>query len=107
MKQFSQMMQQAQQMQKKLEDLQAKLDTVDVEGNSGGGMITATVSGKGELRKLKISPTLVDPNDVEMLEDLIVAAVRDAKAKADQHASGEMNALTGGMKLPGGMSLPF
>ena len=70
-------------------------------------MVTATLNGKGMLRKLKIDPSLVDPDDVEMLEDLIAAAFNDAKAKVEDMVASRMAEITGGLQLPGGMKLPF
>ncbi len=104
---FKQMMKQAQEMQEKLQEMQDKMAEVMVEGNSGGGMVVATVNGKGEPRGLKIDPSLVDPKEVEMLEDLVVAAFNDAKVKAEQQMSEEMSKLTGGLPLPENFKLPF
>ncbi len=107
MRGMNQMLQQAQKLQKQMDDMQKQLDSVEVEGASGGGMVKAVVTGKGDLKRISIDPSLVDPAEVEMLEDLIVAAVHDAKSKADNQASSEMSKLTGGLSLPGGMKLPF
>ncbi|MDP4725075.1 MAG: YbaB/EbfC family nucleoid-associated protein [Alphaproteobacteria bacterium] len=107
MRGMNQMLQQAQKLQKQMDDMQKQLDSVEVEGASGGGMVKVTVTGKGDLKRIKIDPSLIDPSEVEMLEDLIVAAVHDAKSKADTQASSEMSKLTGGLSLPGGMKLPF
>ena len=104
---MNQMLQQAQKLQKQMDDMQKQLDSIEVEGASGGGMVKVMVTGKGDLKRVKIDPSLVDPAEVEMLEDLIVAAVHDAKSKADSQASSEMSKLTGGLSLPGGMKLPF
>jgi DNA-binding YbaB/EbfC family protein len=76
-------------------------------GSAGGGMVSVTVNGKGEARQVKIDPSLVDPEETEVLEDLIVAAFNDAKAKVEAHVAEEMSKLTGGLNLPGGMKLPF
>ena len=107
MKNLGQMMKQAQQMQAKMAEMQAKLAETEVSGASGGGMIQVTMNGKGELRRIKIDPALVDPNEVEVLEDLIVAAANDAKAKVETHVAEKMRELTGGLELPPGMKLPF
>ncbi len=107
MKNIGQMMKQAQQMQAKMAELQARMDQMEVEGQSGGGMVKLALTGKGELRRIKIDPKIVDPSDVEMLEDLITAAFNDAKAKVEQSMSDEMAKLTGGLKLPPGIKLPF
>ena len=107
MKNLGQMMKQAQQMQSRMAEMQAALDQVEITGAAGGGMVTVTMSGKGELRKVKIDPKLVDPSDVEVLEDLIVAAGNDAKQKVEAHVAEKMKELTGGLSLPPGLKLPF
>jgi DNA-binding YbaB/EbfC family protein len=107
MKNLGQMMKQAQEMQARMAELQAKLDTVELTGASGGGMVQVTLNGKGEMKKLKLDKSLVDPNDTEVLEDLILAAFNDAKARVEAHVAEEMSKLTGGLKLPPGMKLPF
>jgi len=107
MKNLGQMMKQAQALQSKMQEMQAALEHTEVTGTSGGGMVTATVSGKGEMRRIKIDPKLVDANEVAMLEDLIVAAVNDARAKAEQQMQAEMAKLTGGLQLAPGFKLPF
>jgi DNA-binding YbaB/EbfC family protein len=107
MKNLGQLMKQAQQMQTRMAELQEQLAAIEVTGQSGGGMITATMTAKGEMRSLKIDPALVDPDDVEVLEDLIVAAVNDAKGKAEVTAQQEMQKLTGGLGLPADFKLPF
>lgn len=101
------MMKQAQEMQTKFVALQEEIGQREMEGSSGGGMVKATVSGKGELRKLSIDPKIIDPEEKEMLEDLIIAAVNDAKAKMDESANAEMQKMTAGLGLPAGMKLPF
>jgi DNA-binding YbaB/EbfC family protein len=107
MKNLGQMMKQAQQMQAKMAELQAALDQAEVTGQSGGGMVAITTSAKGDPKKVKIDPKLVDPNEVEVLEDLIVAALRDARQKAEALTAEEMGKLTGGLQLPPGFKLPF
>ena len=107
MKNLGQMMKQAQAMQAKMAEMQEKLGELEVSGQAGAGMVTATLNGKSELRGLKIDPSLVDPSDVEVLEDLIVAAVNDAKAKVEVRVAEEMQKVTGGLSLPPGMKLPF
>jgi len=107
MKNLGQMMKQAQAMQAKMAEMQEKLGQLEVSGQSGADMVTATLNGKSELRALKIDPSLVDPNEVEVLEDLIVAAVNDAKAKVEAKVAEEMRQVTGGLDLPPGMTLPF
>ena len=107
MKNLGQMMKQAQQMQTKMAELQARLGEMEVGGQSGGGMVQATLTGKGELRRLKIDPALAKPDEVEVLEDLVVAAVNDARQRADAMVAEEMSKLTGGLELPPGLKLPF
>jgi nucleoid-associated protein EbfC len=107
MKNIGQMMKQAQQMQAKMAELQARLGEMEVAGQSGGGMVQATLSGKGELRRIKIDPSLAKADEVEVLEDLVVAAVNDARQRADAMVAEEMGKLTGGLQLPPGMKLPF
>ena len=100
MKNIGSLMKQAQQMQKKMADAQAKLDDMTVDGASGGGMVNVTMTCKGNVKKLSIDPSLVDKDDIEMLEDLITAALNDAKTKADALTEQEMSSVTGGMKMP-------
>ncbi|MBI1778477.1 MAG: YbaB/EbfC family nucleoid-associated protein [Proteobacteria bacterium] len=107
MKNLGQMMKQAQQMQARMAEMQAKLDQVEVTGNAGGGMVEVTVTGKGEMRRIKIDPSLLVVSEAEVLEDLIVAAANDARTKVEAQLAEEMAKLTGGLKLPPGMKLPF
>jgi len=107
MKNLGQMMKQAQQMQERMAELQAKLELVELTGASGGGMVQVTLNGKGEMKKLKLDKSLVDPTEIEVLEDLILAAFNDAKARVGNHVAEEMSKLTGGLQLPPGMKLPF
>ena len=107
MKNLGQLMKLAQQAQAKSAELQAALDQAEVTGQSGGGMVTIVTSAKGDPKKVKIDPKLVDPNDVEVLEDLIVAALRDARQKGEVLTAEEMGKLTGGLQLPPGFKLPF
>ena len=107
MKNLSQMMKQAQQMQARMAELQARLDQTEVTGQSGGGLVQATLTGKGQLRHIKIDPSLVKPEEVEVIEDLVVAAVNDARQRVDAMVAEEMSKLTGGLQLPPGMKLPF
>ena len=94
-------MKQAQQMQRKMAQVQEELEKMQVEASSGGGMVTAVVSGKQQLLDLKIDPSVVDADDVEMLQDLIMAAINEAVKKSQQIASEEMGKVTGGMNIPG------
>ncbi|MBB4286308.1 YbaB/EbfC family nucleoid-associated protein [Roseospira goensis] len=107
MKNLGNLMKQAQDMQRKMGELQTKMQEMEVSGSSGGGMVEVVINGKGELRRLNIDKSIVDPEDKEMLEDLIVAAFNDAKMKAEQAMQEEMQEVTGGLKLPPGMNLPF
>ncbi|WP_340109341.1 YbaB/EbfC family nucleoid-associated protein [Pikeienuella sp. HZG-20] len=101
------LMKQAQEMQTRMAEAQAQLDRIEVEGEAGAGMVKAAVSAQGSLRSLSIDPTLFKPEDREVVEDLIVAAVRDAQEKASARAAEEMGKLTEGLQLPPGMKLPF
>ena len=107
MKNLSGLMKQAQQMQQKMADMQAKLDAAEIEGVAGAGLVAVTLSGKGALKRVKIDPKLADPAETEMLEDLILAAHADAKAKLDEMTESEMKSAAGGMSLPPGLKLPF
>ena len=101
------MMKKAQAMQAKLADAQEELARLDVEGQSGGGMVRITLSGKGEMKAVHLDPSLLTPADKEMAEDLILAAYADARTKADRAAAEKMQSLTAGLPLPPGVKLPF
>ncbi len=107
MKNIGNMMKQAQQMQAKMQEMQAGLDNVEMSGQSGAGMVTVTVNGKGEMKKIKLEKAIVDPEEIEVLEDLIMAAFNDAKKKVEAHVAEETSKLMGGLKLPPGIKLPF
>ena len=100
------MMKQAKTMQDKMQAMQDEMADATVEGTSGGGMVKATLSGKGELTGLAIDPSLLVPDDVEILEDLLIAAHNDAKAKADQMMADKTQDMMSGLGLPPGMKLP-
>ena len=100
------MMKQFQKMQAKMEEIQAELEQTEVEGTAGGGMVKVIANGKQDILEIKIDPEVVDPEDVEMLQDLIVAAVNQARQKAQELQADRMSALTGGLNIPG-MNLPF
>jgi hypothetical protein len=101
-----QIMRQVQQMQAAMAQVQAEIAATEVSGSAGGGMVTATVTGSGDLKSVKIDPAAVDPEDVEMLEDLVVAAVAEARRAADALSQEKMGAVTGGLgSLMGGMGL--
>lgn len=104
---IGQMMKQVQDMQAKMASMQDRLGDVEVTGQSGGGMVVATMTGKLEMRKIVIDPKLIVADEKEMLEDLVVAAVNDAKAKAEKHIADETEQMMGGLKLPPGVKLPF
>lgn len=101
------MMKQAQEMQQKMVDMQRQLEDQTVEGQAGAGMVKVTLTGKGALTKIEVSPELLAKDEKEVLEDLIVAAHRDAKEKIDAVAGDAMANLTGGLNLPAGFKLPF
>jgi hypothetical protein len=105
MKGFGDLLKQAQEIQGKMGELHERLEAMEVEGVSGGGMIRVVMTGKGLVKSLSIDPSLVKPEDAEVLEDLIVAAHNDAKAKCEARVADEMNAVTGGLPLPPGMKL--
>ena len=107
MKNLGQMMKQAQEMQARMTALQTQLESVEMTGAAGGGMVEVTLTGKGEVRRIKIDKALLDPDEVEVLEDLVRAAFNDAKMRVESHVAEEMSKLTGGLKLPPGMKLPF
>ena len=107
MKNLGQMMKQAQELQTRMAEMQAKLDQIEITGAAGGGMVQVTVNGKKEMKGVKIDKSLVDPAEVEVLEDLIIAAFNDAAGKIEARVADEMGKLTGGLKLPPGMKLPF
>lgn len=107
MKNLGNMLKEAQKLQSRMAEMQEKLAEVEINGSAGGGMVVVTLNGKGEMRQVKIDPSLLEPNEVEILEDLIVAANNDAKVKVESHLQEEMSKMTGGMNLPGGMKLPF
>ena len=107
MKNLAGLMKQASQMQAKMQEMQARLEALEIEGSAGAGMVTLTLNGKGELKRVKIDPKLADPAEMEMLEDLLIAAHAEAKRKIETTTSEEMQKVTGGLGLPGGMKLPF
>ena len=106
MKNLSQMMKQAQEMQGKMEEMQARMEEMEVTGQAGAGMVSVTLNGKGEMRSLKMDPSLKD-GEVAVIEDLILAAHNNAKRRVEEYTQEEMSKLTGGLNLPPGMKLPF
>jgi DNA-binding YbaB/EbfC family protein len=103
----NQIMKQAQAMQKKMADMQEQMAQKEYIGASGGGMVNVTLNGKGEMTKLTIDKSLINPEDVEMIEDLVIAAFNDTKKKLDAESEGAMSGMLGGMGLPPGFKLPF
>ncbi len=101
------MMKQARELQTKMEQLQQEVAAMEVTGTAGGGLVTVTMTGKSEMKRIAIDPSLVKPEETEILEDLIVAATNDARAKAEAALADRMRDLTGGLQLPPGMKLPF
>ncbi len=101
MQNFGDMMKQAKKLQERMGSLQKELESKTVETTAGGGMVTVVVNGKFEIQSLKLEREVVDPNDLDMLQDLIMAAVNEGIRKAQEMASSEMAKLTGGLKIPG------
>jgi nucleoid-associated protein EbfC len=104
---FLGLMKQAAELKSKMEAMQAELDRLEVEGISGGGLVTVKVSGKGNLKEVKIDPSLLKPQEKEIVEDLVVAACADARRKAEALLQEKMKDLSGGLPLPPGLKLPF
>jgi DNA-binding YbaB/EbfC family protein len=104
---FMKVMRQAQEMQSKMQALQDELATLEVQGVAGGGMVTVTMTAKGDLKGVAIDPVLLKPDEAEILEDLLVAAHADARRKGEAAAQEKMKAATAGLPLPPGMKLPF
>jgi nucleoid-associated protein EbfC len=107
MKDIMGMMKNLQGMQAKMQEFQENLGSLMIEGRSGGGLVTVTMNGKGELKGIKIDPSLYKEDGVEVLEDLLIAAHRDAKEKAEAEVQSQMAEMTQGLPLPPGMKLPF
>ena len=101
------MMKKAQAMQSKLAETQEQLAALEIEGQSGGGMVKVTMTGKFDVKSIKLDPSLLKPEDAEMVEDLVIAAFADAKGKAERLAAEKMSELTAGLPLPPGLKLPF
>jgi len=107
MKNLGDMMKKAQEMQTRMAEMQEQLGRMEMTGASGGGMVEVTLSGKAEARRVKIDPSLFAGGDAEVVEDLVVAAFNDAKAKVDACAAEKMSEMTGGIQLPPGFQLPY
>ncbi|MCS6890140.1 MAG: YbaB/EbfC family nucleoid-associated protein [Rhodovarius sp.] len=107
MKNLTHMLKQAQQMQSRMAEMQAKLEAAEVEGQAGAGMVKLRLSGKGDLKRVMIDPSLMVPEEREVLEDLLVAAHADARQKVEAMMAEEMQKATAGISLPPGLKLPF
>ena len=107
MNNFNDMMKKAQEMQKKVQEMQVSLSNLEVEGTSGGGMVKIIMNCKNEVKKIDIDPSIIKNDEKEVMEDLIIAALNDAKSKAEEKSQEEMKKLTGGLGLPPGMKMPF
>ena len=111
MKSMEEMLAAAQQaantIQQQMSDAQAKLDSIEVQGVAGGGLVKITATAKGRIRKVDIDDSLMQPSEKQMLEDLIAAAINDARVKADQVSNEEMGKMTEGLPLPPGFKMPF
>jgi hypothetical protein len=104
---MAKMMKAAQEMQGKMEEAQAALDAITVTGESGAGLVKATATAKGDLTGLDIDPSIFDPNEKDVVEDLILAAIKDAQEKASERSQREMQKVTEALGLPPGMANPF
>jgi DNA-binding YbaB/EbfC family protein len=107
MKDMFGMMKQAKELQSRMQAMQDEIAALTIDGSAGGGLVKVTVNGKSEVKSLSIDPSLVKPEEVEILEDLVVAALGDARAKAEAALADKMREVTGGLSLPPGMKLPF
>ena len=104
---FNNMLKQAQEMQTKMMDAQKKIEEIEAEGSAGGGLVKVSVNGKNHVTNVTIDPTLLVADEVDILEDLILAAHNDAKDKVQQKSADEMSSITGGLKLPPGFKMPI
>ncbi|MDP9137385.1 MAG: YbaB/EbfC family nucleoid-associated protein [Pseudomonadota bacterium] len=107
MKNLGQMMKQVQELQSRMQDMQARLDTLLIEGQSGGGLVKVTLNGKGVMKALNVDASLLKPDEREIMEDLIVAAHADAKGRMEATLAEEMKEMTGGLPLPPGFQFPI
>lgn len=105
MKDLMGMMSKVREMQERMQKVQEELDALEIDGQSGGGLVRVVVSGKGDMRRVHIDPSLMKPDETEILEDLVVAAVQDAKGKVEAAVQQRMASVTGGLPLPPGMKL--
>lgn len=105
MKDIMGMMKQVSQMQARMQKVQEELENMEVEGQAGGGLVAVTLNGKSDMKRVKIDPSLLKPDEGEIVEDLIIAAVKDAKSKVEASMQEKMQEVTGGLPLPPGMKL--
>ncbi|MCB1527625.1 MAG: YbaB/EbfC family nucleoid-associated protein [Hyphomicrobiaceae bacterium] len=105
MKDLMGMMKQVREMQTRMQEMQTELEALEVGGQSGGGLVEVTLNGKGDMKKVRIDPSLMKPDETEILEDLIIAATQDAKSKVEVAMQEKMQAVTGGLPIPPGMKL--
>lgn len=104
---MAKMMKTAKEMQQRMADLQEEMGTIEVEGSAGGGLVRARVTAKGELKGIEIDPSILKPEDKEVVEDLVIAAIRDAQEKAAERMREEMSRITAELGLPADLKLPF
>jgi nucleoid-associated protein EbfC len=104
---IGQIMKQVQDMQSRMQVMQGELQNIEMNGEAGGGMVKVLMNGKGELKKIAIDPSLLNPAEIDVLEDLIIAACQAAKTKAEAYVASETEKMMGGLPLPSGMKLPF
>ncbi len=107
MRDLGKIMKQAQELQARMSKIQEEANALEVDGQAGGGLVTATLNGKNELVGMKIDPSLANPDEIEILEDLVIAAVNDARRLVEQAVQEKMKEMTEGLPIPPGMKLPF
>ena len=107
MNNMTQIMKQAKLMQEKMEEIKKKVESTEIEGNSGGGVVKVLVDGKHNVKKISIDPTLIKKDEIEILEDLLIAAINDANKKINEHMNSQLGTVSSGMGLPPGVKLPF
>lgn len=105
MKDLMGMMKQVREMQSRMQQMQEELAALEVSGQSGGGLVTVTLTGKGDMKRVRIDPSLLKPDEAEIVEDLIIAAAQDAKTKVEAALQEKMQSVTGGLPIPPGMKL--
>ncbi len=107
MNNMNQIMKQAKEMQEKMEEMQKKIEQTEIEGSSGGGAVRILINGKHQVKKVNIDKSLLNPEESEVLEDLIIAAINDANNKISENANNQLGSISSGLGLPPGMKLPF